>query len=501
MYDFGEPDGGKDATMSHGPKVMRLGPPDSTTSACDQPGATATVTGAVYDPAGKDPIYNVAVYIPTGPLAPLSRGVGQDACSCSALYPTAAYASTSTSVDGTFVLKGVPVGAQVLVAQIGKWRRRIPIQVGCNVTALPDRTLTLPRTVAAGDTDDNMPDIAVSTGAADTLECLLLRMGVSPAEYVAGASTAGHVHIFAGGTGSLTMTTPPFVQGDGGAGAAELPAFNGAPPSWKGLWVDQAHLMPFDIVLLSCEGWETFKANPPALEQYLNAGGRAFASHFHYSWFSGPLGSGQSYAAPADWGENLGSWQEGSFIVNETTDQAFTEAGAPVNLTLVGGAVDPTLNNGTGKPFAKGATMQTWLGQVGALGHGVPASQLSIYSPRYNVSVGPKNIHSQPWLAADYDAVSQSGATMYFSFDTPVNAPLGDAGTPAYCGRAVYSDLHVGSDPSTMDESPPPSGCDDAELSPQEKALEFMLFDLSSCVTDDALPVPDAGTVVIPTPH
>ena len=66
--------------------------------------------------------------------------------------------------------------------------------------------------------------------------------------------------------------------------------------------------MPYDIVLLSCEGGETYNANPAALEAYLNAGGRAFASHFHYSWFAGPLSSGQAYTAPMDWGSNLATW-------------------------------------------------------------------------------------------------------------------------------------------------------------------------------------------------
>jgi hypothetical protein len=83
------------------------------------------------------------------------------------------------------------------------------------------------------------------------------------------------------------------------------------------------------------------------------------------------------------------------------------------------------------------------------------------------------------------------GATMYLSFDTPVNAPFQpDGGPPAYCGRAVFSDLHVAGNPSTNDSSPPPNGCDDVDLSPQEKALEFMLFDLSSCVSSDTVPPP-----------
>ncbi len=434
-------------------------------------GGTPTVTGKVYDPAGKNPLYNVSVYVPAVPLTPLPKGVptGNDACSCGALFPSGAITNTTTGVDGSFTLTNVPMGSAVpLVLQIGKWRRQIEMNVTCGTNAPPDTSLTLPGTVAAGDTLDNIPDIAVSTGSKDTLECLMLRMGISASEYVPGTSSAGHIHIFSGGG-----------SGGDGVGSPEVNAMPDAPASSKGLWDSVDQLMPYDITLLSCEGGETYDANPQALEAYLNAGGRAFASHFHYAFFSGPLGSKQSYAAPPDWGSALATW---------TTDQDGTPNGD------IGGVIDTTLN-GSAQPFSKGEYLSQWLGVVGALGQGgVPAKELSIYAPRYNATVGPANTPSQTWITADPQA-SLPGATMYFSFDTPVDAPKGDGGTPAYCGRAVFSDLHVSGDPTNKDTenknngSPPPAGCDDTELSPQEKALEYMLFDLSSCV------IPDTSTV------
>jgi hypothetical protein len=82
-----------------------------------------------------------------------------------------------------------------------------------------------------------------------------------------------------------------------------------------------------------------------------------------------------------------------------------------------------------------------------------------------------------------------------------VNAPINpDSGAPAYCGRAVFSDLHVGGETMPPDNPPPPpvsqQGCAMADLSPQEKALEFMLFDLSSCVIPDYTPPQTDGGIV-----
>ena len=435
-------------------------------------GQTTSISGVVYDPAGANPLYNVAVYVPAVPLVPLPKGVptGGDACNCGALFKSGAVVSATTGVDGSFRLDNVPVGSNVpLVLQVGKWRKLLTIPVTqCMDNAQAKGTLKLPGTVAAGDTDDNMPDIAVSTGSADTLECLMQRIGLPPSEYVTGAGGTGHVHIFAGGATTNT-----------GAGKAERPGW-GAPASDTNLWNSVQNMMPYDILLLSCEGGETYKANPANLESYLNNGGRAFGSHFHYAWFSGPLTSNQAYSAPSDWGNNLATWTAGGGQSNQAN-----------------GVIVQTLNGSTA-PFAKGQALFQWLGMNGALGAavGAPPNELPIQAPRYNAVVGAGNTPSQPWINDD-----TTKNTMYFSFDTPVNAPPGpDGGAPNYCGRAVLSDLHVAGsvlDPAGAGgQGGMASTCNQGPLSPQEMALEFMLFDLSSCVIPDTIAPPDGG---IPT--
>jgi hypothetical protein len=436
---------------------------------CDEHGVTTTITGTVYDPAGKNPLYGVTVYVPQKPLEPLPKGVptGADACSCAALYKSGAVVSATTGVDGKFVIKDAPVGQHVpLVLQIGKWRRQLTIDVReCRNNPQPDRSLTLPGFIAEGNTTDSMPDIAVSTGYADSLECLLTRIGLPVTEYVAGAGAGngGHIHVFSGGDSDANAT--------GVIGAPESTPMEGAPPSHTSLWDSVEHMMPYDVTLLSCEGGETYDAKPQVLEQYLDAGGRAFASHYHYAWFTPPAESKQAYMPPSDWGNALATWTVGSSSLLQSN-----------------GLIVETLNV-NGRPFQKGAIMAEWLTYNAALGTlDAPPGELPMIPPRYNAMVGPANKASQPWITDD-----ANGYTMYFSFDTPVNALPGPDGNPSYCGRAVFSDLHVGGETTPPDNVPPPAGCTQGNLSPQEKALEFMLFDLSSCVIPDAVPPPEGG--------
>ena len=340
--------------------------------------------------------------------------------------------------------------------QVGKWRKQVTVAsvAQCKDNPQPDKSLTLPKNHTEGD----IPNIAISTGGADTLECLLVRVGIDPAEYGQAARP--------GGTASTSSQGGACSPSIGGAPNTSPPG----PASSTGLWDSQKDLMPYDIVLLSCEGSETTAMNQQALHDYASAGGRVFASHFHYAWFNtGPYGS-----------ENLATWTPGDGNLNN---------------------INATINTS----FPKGQALDTWLGAVGALGvAGAPAEGfLPIQQARHNADVSAANTPSQAWISADSATKKGANATEYLSFNTPTNAAAGEGGVPNYCGRVVFSDLHVGAASGDYGGlgiglgQVTPTGCANNPLSPQEKALEFMLFDLSSCIDAERRAAPGAP---IPTP-
>jgi hypothetical protein len=391
-------------------------------------GGTTTVSGTVYDPAGSLAIYNVMVYVPNAPLEPLSSGA-----SCLCEVSGSPVASAITDSAGRFVIENAPVGSDIpLVIQVGKWRRQftIPAVEACADTAVPDQTLKLPKDRSEGD----LPRIALTTGNADALECLLGKLGLDRSEFTTPAG-GGYINYFAGHDGTDKYAD---AMNDG----ADF-------PKASALWSSVDTLKQYDVVLLSCEGneYEDEKGNDAfeAMYEYANLGGRVFASHWHQVWLKqGPA----PFPDIAD-------------FVNED------------DLDDITGTVVTS--------FPKGQALSEWLVNVGA---SQTPGKIDIKRAQYTV-VSENPEYAQRWIEnTDPETVQ------YLSANTPLGAAPADQ-----CGRVVLSDIHVSggrADEDAEDTSDSdieyPNGCTSTSLSPQEKVLAFMLFDISGCVVPDTVP-------------
>jgi hypothetical protein len=331
------------------------------------------------------------------------------------------------------------------VVQIGKWRRQItlPDTRACTDNAVNDPDLLrLPRTQQEG----NIPRIALTTGGYDRLECLLRKIGIADSEFTP-ETGSGRVVLY-GGKGNFASP----------ATTAYAPTLNGgaAFPDATTFWNDPNNLKKFDIVALSCEGnWNEEDKSPAArqgLVDYANAGGRVFASHWHGVWVQ---------FGPPPW----------NMVANFVPPGPF---GGMNQLTDLPAGFATTIDTS----FPKGEAMADWLVAVQA---SATRGQLLLNEGKHSV-LSVNDQRARRWIYSTNIPVggnnTDPAGVQYFSFNTPVDTPAA-----MQCGRTVITDIHVSA--GDMAGPPFPTGCVTADLSPQEKALEFMLFDLSSCIMPD----------------
>jgi hypothetical protein len=431
-----------------------------TQGACQQhacPGTTkTTLSGTIYDPAGKTPLYNVIVYVPNATPSAITEGVSCDKCAGTATGSP--ISPTLTDANGQFVMDDPPVGSNIpLVIQIGKWRREVtvPSITACQDNPLSDVNLTR---LPANQNEGHIPSIALTTGHADALECLLRKIGLADSEFTTDAGT-GRVHMYYGG--DLTGPT------GSGAGANSFDAAHGgaAFSSASTLWGSLPKLMSYDIVILSCEGSQYQSAKQPYfgnMKMYGDAGGRIFMDHLHFDWLK---------YGPAPWPQTANYIGVGKDLPSPFTANIDTS-------------------------FPKGVAFAQWLVNVGAT-TAPPAGSpetIQILQGQYSVeaTVPP---YTQRWIYTDHnpnDSKMNPGVE-YMTMNTP--AELAATMPANQCGRIVFTDVHVvsastsGAQDTSRPTTPFPGGCvTSGALSPQEKALEFMLFDLSSCVQPDPIP-------------
>jgi len=417
-------------------------------NAADGGAVTTTISGTVYDPADQVPLYNVAVYVPNAPLSPITHGATCD--QCGATLSGDPLVATLTDAAGHFVLQNVPVDNNIpLVMQVGKWRRRINISTvtACTDNPITDKTKTrLATKPQETSPDDDIPYIALTTGGADALECLPLKIGIDVGQFTTVAG-GGRVNLYRGSGGESITNI---------ASATSFWADNGAAGT--------APLVDYDMVMLGCEG-STYPSEKPtaalqAMESYANVGGRVFGTHYHYYWI-------ESNPSPSLW-PITATWNHTASPTNQTNWPVLID-----------------------QSFPKGAAFAQWMLNNGG---STTLGTFNIAESRHDVDAVNNQPTNDPmstrWVYSNPQNPTSGNPKLveYYSFNTPVfDAGVPDGGTQ--CGKVVFSDLHVASGNSPGGTFP--ANCtQQGGLTAQEKALEFLLFDLSSCIQNDNQPPP-----------
>jgi hypothetical protein len=445
-----------------GPVVSDSGPPPACTGLqcqavnCAGMGQPETsLTGTVRDPAGALPLYNIYVYVPNTMPDPITPG--HPTCTpCEAPASGHPVIGALTDASGKFTIQkgaasawGVPAGQNIpIVLQAGKWRRQLVIPqvtpcAGNNLDTLlgPDK-MRLPKNSSEGD----MPLIAFTSGC-DPAECFLRHIGIADSEFVPPGSPKGHVQFYTG-------------QDVGLSGSASMVTGGNTFQNTYQWWTSAANLANYDIVFNACECnpndrnmYATGGASAyTAIDTYLNGGGRVFSTHYYYNWFAPPTGGADL--------QSVAQWTPGGFVGGgaemDTIDMTFPK-GQAFAQWLQNNAVTTTLGN---------VTLYDTRDDVTAL---APAG----------CSTANATCLSTQWIVHPGD-----NHPRYISFNTPVSSA-----PEMQCGRAVFSDVHLS---GASDDTVFPAECavSDPNYAVNEKALEFLFFDLSSCIQPPNVPPP-----------
>jgi hypothetical protein len=410
------------------------------------------LTGVIYDPRGVNPLPNVLVYVPTTTVAALPVGPSCDTCTSLATGNPSTLAVTN--YRGEFTLDRAPAGVPFeLVILAGKWRRivTVPAITACGSATLSTSLSRLPRNKAEG----NIPKMALTMASGDQLECLLRKVGVDDAEFTSTTGN-GRIHLY-------TLNGMSF------GGATNGPA---------NLWGDAAALNTYDFIVAPCDlNHNTFPGpnvgpntnNPPNptannaqrtnMRDYVNAGGRLFATH----WMSHDF-------VYLNWPPPAGPVEE-EFGQNIDNDRE-----APV--------FPYTIDTSS----ADGALLAQWAPAVGA-GIAGPPPKITFNSWRHlsksvNTASGAVRLShgdstQPPVNHAQNSSVWGGPHVNMYEFNTPW--PNGA------CGRVVVSQSHVSAGSGAF-----PGGCGSpaVDMTAQEKAFEFLLFNATACIG----PQPDTPT-------
>ena len=481
------------------------------------PDEPTRIHGRLTTPSGELGIPNAIVYIPSSPsasaLPAMDEGINQlsscDRCEDEFAALGSVLTATVTDAQGNFTLEGaIPVGAGFrIVAKAGRFRAvhstSIAANRACDDTNI-GAALQLParHEPAQG---NHLPKIALVTGDADAMECVLLKMGFDRDEFDTRGSTA-RFHLYrgnGGGVHGIYRCIPETPKANSLCFHADQQLSKGAcesfglescmwqgelPPDGPGDRGDMSvpaaalfdndltngALVDYDMVIASCPGVPGANAGLDAtrVANYLALGGRVFASHLSYDY----LGAAGAFGD-------------------------MTGAGSSFRDRVYGSFERPRAN-----PLRL-ATYARWLDHHGAAlvqyqgGAPIFAMISEIFDPRDLAKSVSAGVDEWLFRTKGDDEYNGAGAgfppadastlsVQQFSFNAPIGAPASQS-----CGRASYTSFHVMAHEGAVSTKDRffPSYCPPGEaLSPQEKSLAYLLFDLAACISDGGPPAPPA---------
>jgi hypothetical protein len=447
-------------------------------------GRVITAGRADDDAANQVGVPNAFVYILTNNdpafLPEFVDGIpeGETACDrCDGQDLGPVLAGGTTDALGYFQVEGnVPVGVEfILVTKVGRFRRGVQVVIpetgACGVNEVPITDTRLPRSMTDG-LGVNIPKTAIATGNIDAMECVFEKMGIDHGEFSVGdAANAQRIHLY-------------------GTDGAEMP--EGNPPETD-LTGDSARMTQYDMMVMDCRGANYL--NPPAdagldnVRDYVNRGGRMFASHLSYQWICRNGEDPYDEATATETGLRPSAEYENC----EQSPNPGPDDEEGMGIVSIG---RPGANPEKIDAFAE------WLENEGAAINTNGQYEFDILEPRdLTTAVGESSEEFVFRGDIDTDSVQQ------YSFNTPYGSP-----PEAACGRVAYSGFHVSAagpdEPPAMDADAGAGGgmlggggfgggvgnqpfanavfpehCE-GDLTPQEKVLLWMLFDLGACVGD-----------------
>ena len=304
---------------------------------------------------------------PNGALTPIKQGT--DTCNTCDVSIGDYVTATISGPDGKFTLTGVPATTHVpLVVQIGKWRREVFLSqvTGCTDNAIAGLVDDAPprEAIRGGHSADGprhrrrgQPRAASSRASGSTRASTRrpTRAGGSTSTRgwaVAGAAASwggrrrGAPGLSSGGTAGDCTTDNPDLR-------LELEGqprgVRHRPPGLRG-----RHVRSRGVQQSTTNKTTTSKQ---ALHDWLDEGGKVFATHFHYTWFkNGPA----DFQGVATWLGHSGGQDNALYTIDTS--------------------------------FPKGMVFNQWLGNVGALS----GSQINLTSVAESVST--VNAPTQRWI-------------------------------------------------------------------------------------------------------